>query len=89
MRAREADRTVKEETIVTSAIRRMLPFVFAAAIVLLPAAEAHVRGRWVKMAPFPDADEELYGIAANGKMYVLGGFAGGRLGRVYEYDPAT
>lgn len=72
----------------TLVIQRPLRFVFATVIALLSAAGAQAQGRWVKMAPFPDADEELYGIAANGKMYVLGGFAGGRLGRVYEYDPA-
>ena len=40
--------------------------------------------------PFPEPDEELYGIAAGGKMYVIGGFARGKAaGMVYEYDPAT
>ena len=48
------------------------------------------QSRWTKAAPFPDPDEELYGIAANGKMYVIGGFGGGKgRGIAYEYDPAA
>jgi N-acetylneuraminic acid mutarotase len=45
---------------------------------------------WRKAAPFPKPDEELYGVAANGKMYVMGGWADGKAGGFnYEYDPAT
>jgi len=45
---------------------------------------------WKKGAPFPEPDEELYGVAANGKLYVIGGWADGKAGGVnYEYDPAT
>ena len=45
---------------------------------------------WKKAAPFPEPDEELYGVAANGKMYVIGGWGGGKAAGVnYEYDPAT
>src|SRR5919106_6103776 len=45
---------------------------------------------WKKAAPFPEPDEELYGVAANGKLYVIGGWAGGKAaGVTYEYDPAT
>ena len=45
--------------------------------------------RWVTSAPFPEPEEELYGVSVNGKMYVIGGF--GASGRpapsmVYEYD---
>ncbi len=35
---------------------------------------------WKKAAPFPKPDEELYGAAANGKMYVMGGWADGKAG---------
>jgi N-acetylneuraminic acid mutarotase len=49
--------------------------------------------RWVKAAPFPEPEEELYGAVANGKLYVIGGFGympfGNPPGLVYEYDPAT
>src|SRR5262245_57039251 len=41
-------------------------------------------------APFPEPDEELYGVAAAGKMYVIGGFGGGKpAGIVFEYDPGV
>src|SRR4051812_2977087 len=46
--------------------------------------------RWVKAAPFPEPEEELYGTSVNGKMYVIGGFAtNGKpaTAMVYEYDP--
>src|SRR3954452_22741649 len=46
--------------------------------------------RWVKAAPFPEPEEELYGVSVNGKMYVVGGFsANGKPApaMVYEYDP--
>jgi hypothetical protein len=45
---------------------------------------------WKKGAPFPEPDEELYGVAANGKLYVIGGWDDGKAGGVnYEYNPAT
>jgi N-acetylneuraminic acid mutarotase len=54
----------------------------------IPAAHAQ---KWVQRAAFPEAAEEVYGIAAGGKMYVFGGL-GPRwtpMGLVYEYDPST
>src|SRR5262245_1276754 len=64
--------------------------VATAAIILLASAAALTQTRWMKAAPFPEPDEELYGISASGKMYVIGGFGGGRgRGINYEYDPAT
>ncbi len=45
---------------------------------------------WKKAAPFPMPDEELYGTAVNGKMYVIGGWDDGKAAGInYEYDPAT
>jgi N-acetylneuraminic acid mutarotase len=46
---------------------------------------------WEKAAPFPEPEEELYGAAANGKMYVEGGFgaAGRPVGMMWEYDPGS
>ncbi len=45
---------------------------------------------WRKAAPFPYPDEELYGTALNGKMYVIGGWDDGKAaGLNYEYDPGT
>lgn len=47
--------------------------------------------KWVKLAPFPEASEEVYGVAASGKLYVFGGLAPGwkPKGLVFEYDPAS
>ena len=45
---------------------------------------------WKKGAPFPEPDEELYGVTVNGKLYVIGGWGDGKARGVnYEYDPAT
>ena len=83
----------------SSANQRMLAVVATASIILMfsssAQAQAQAQGgplRWVKMAPFPEPEEELYGVTANGKMYVIGGF--GSAGKpaaamVYEYDAAT
>ena len=62
--------------------------VATAAIVLLCSAAALTQTRWTKAAPFPEPDEELYGVSANGKMYVMGGFGNVR-GKNYEYDAAS
>ena len=53
-----------------------------------PAAHAQ---KWLKLAPFPEAAEEVYGIASRGKLYVFGGLAPAWTpkGMVYEYDPAN
>ena len=53
---------------------------------LAPAAHAQ---RWQKQAaPFPEASEELYGVAASGKFYAFGGLgpAWTPKGLMYEYD---
>ena len=63
------------------------------ALAVHPAVQAQGQGqlKWEKAAPFPEAEEELYGTSANGKMYVFGGFgAGGHpVGMAWEYDPAA
>ena len=67
-------------------------FLGSCSVVLLTSAvHAQVAGKWVKLAPFPEPAEELYGIAASGKMYVFGGLAPGWKPRalVFEYDPAA
>jgi Common central domain of tyrosinase/Kelch motif len=64
-------------------------------LILTTAASAHDAGQiptspWRKAAPFPVPDEELYGVALNGKMYVIGGWDEGKAaGLNYEYDSAT
>ena len=72
-----------------------LPTVSLAILMMigLPTPDAHAQGdgKWVKLAPFPEAGEEVYGIAAGGKLYVFGGLAPVWKPRalVYEYDPAS
>jgi peroxiredoxin/N-acetylneuraminic acid mutarotase len=45
---------------------------------------------WKKAAPFPEPDEELYGVAVDGKLHVIGGWGEGKArGANYVYDPAT
>jgi len=78
-------------------IQRLVTIVFAAAMFLVFAASVLAQAqeptpggyRWTKAAPFPEPQEELYGLALNGKMYVIGGFGprGDPPGIVYEYDP--
>ena len=57
----------------------------------LGVVHAQVGGKRVKLAPFPEPAEELYGVAAGGKLYVFGGLAPGWVprGLVFEYDPAA
>jgi N-acetylneuraminic acid mutarotase len=74
----------------SSLLHRRLTIPATALMILLFAAVALTQSPWKKAAPFPDPDEELYGVTVNGKMYVIGGFGGGRpRGIVDEYDPAT
>jgi N-acetylneuraminic acid mutarotase len=75
-------------------MRIALRSLFAAAIaaMLLPlASSAHAQQKWERLAPFPEASEELYGITSGGKLHVFGGLAPGWKPKSlhYEYDPAT
>ena len=69
----------------------MKMFIAALAMLMMTAAASAQDGKWVKLAPFPEPGEELYGIGAGGKLYVFGGIAPvwKPRGLVYEYDPAT
>ncbi len=69
-------------------ILRTVITVFCLMLFLISSVHAQ---KWVKLAPFPEPGEEVYGIAAGGKLYVFGGLAPGwkPKGLVYEYDPAT
>ena len=66
-------------------------FALIAGLVFATAALAQMpQSPWTKAAPFPEPDEELYGVAVNGKLYVIGGWGDGKAAGVnYEYDPAT
>ena len=72
-----------------SLLQRRLAVPLTMVMCLVFSAAAFTQSPWKKGAPFPEPDEELYGITANGKMYVIGGFGGGKAkGVVFEYDPA-
>src|SRR3954469_11764330 len=65
-------------------------FAGLASLVFATAAMAQMpTSPWKKGAPFPVPDEELYGVAVNGKLYVIGGWDDGKAaGVTFEYDPA-
>ena len=65
-------------------------FAVILAMFLSAAGVVHAQ-KWVTAAPVPQGAEEVYGIAAGGKMYVFGGLAPGwkAIGMTLEYDPAT
>ena len=68
----------------------MLAVMIASLVFVTTALAQMPTSPWKKGAPFPEPDEELYGVAANGKLYVIGGWDDGKAGGVnYEYDPAT
>src|SRR5262245_66044083 len=64
--------------------------VFVGLIACLIAGPALAKGKWAKLAPFPEPSEELLGASAAGRMYVFAGFAPGWVPKalVFEYDPA-
>ena len=47
--------------------------VVALLAVLLTAGPALAQGRWSQMKPIPQGEEEVVGVALDGRMYVLGG----------------
>ncbi len=49
------------------------------------------RGRWLTKEPLPLARAEVGVATVNGKVYVLGGYANGRVDQPFnhEYDPAS
>jgi N-acetylneuraminic acid mutarotase len=49
------------------------------------------QGKWLRLAPFPQAIGELLGAASNGKLYATQGLLPGfkPAGLVYAYDPAS
>jgi N-acetylneuraminic acid mutarotase len=68
----------------------------AAAAVGAAAVGAQMQGRWVRLAPIPQANEEFDSTVVNGKLYLFGGNPVGEGGKqgappglVFEYDPAA
>src|SRR5260221_8566071 len=47
------------------------------------------QGKWIRLAPLPQATGELLGVAINGKVYAAQGLLPGfkPAGLVFEYDP--
>src|SRR6188474_2879125 len=83
---------IKKETCMTKLLqRRTAMLAVITSLIFAMAASAQMpTSPWKKGAPFPQPDEELYGVALNGKMYVIGGWDDGKaVGVNYEYDPAT
>ena len=70
--------------------RTAIVAVIASVMVTTSALAQMPTSPYKKGAPFPEPDEELYGVPANGKLYVMGGWGNGKARGVnYEYDPAT
>lgn len=65
---------------------RLLTVASCLALLLAPATHAQ---KWGRLAPFPEASEELYGVAAYGKFHAFGGVGPSWTpkGLMYEYDP--
>jgi N-acetylneuraminic acid mutarotase len=72
-------------------LARVFRYCFAAMLLSFVCAGMAQAQKWVKLAPFPDASEEVYGATSGGKLYIFGGLAPAWTpkGLVYEYDPAT
>ena len=76
-------KVLRRETAMLAVMMASLAFV-TTALAQMPTSP------WKKGAPFPEPDEELYGVPVNGKLYVIGGWDDGKArGVTYEYDPAT
>src|SRR5262249_60465670 len=60
---------------------------------VLATSSAFAQGKWTSLKPIPQGEEEVYGTAAGGKLYVLGGlgiFPGWQPKQMlWSFDPAT
>src|SRR2546428_5834604 len=67
--------------------------VVALLVVLLTTGLGLAEGRWSQMKPIPQGEEEVVGVAVDGRMYVLGGlgaFPGWEPKQIFfRYDPAA
>ena len=59
------------------AAMKLLRLTLAALLAMSFLASAAHAQKWARLAPFPEASEELYGVAVNGKFYSFGGLAPG------------
>ena len=76
---------------VTASAARLVGGMTAALLLCLASIAPLGAQTWKTAAPVPQGAEEVYGIAAGGKLYVFGGLALAwkPIGLVMEYDPAT
>lgn len=76
-------------------LRIPVPVVFLGVIGGLGGVLVQAQGpalSWEQAAPFPEPEEELFGVTANGRMYVIGGYGtngGPAPSTVHEYDAAV
>jgi len=60
---------------------------------VLATSSAFAQGKWTSLKPIPQGEEEVYGTAAGGKLYVLGGlgiFPGWEPKQMlWSFDPAS
>ena len=72
---------------------RRLRLIRLVVLIIAASPAAFAQGKWVQLAPFPEPNEEILGVPAGGKLYVLAGLVSAPIwtpiGLVYEYDPAT
>lgn len=70
---------------------RLLRYCLTAVLLSCVCAGMAQAQKWIKLAPFPEPSEEVYGVATGGKFYVIGGLGPNWTSRglTYEYDPAT
>jgi hypothetical protein len=52
---------------------RRLRVIRLAFLLIAAAPAAFAQGKWMQLAPFPEPNEEILGVAAGGKLYVLAG----------------
>ena len=75
-----------------SGIQRTFAVAVAVFAILSVTVSAQAQGKWTKQAPVPEGSEEFTFVAANGKIYLIGGNSipgKSSPGLVQEYDPAT
>ena len=83
--------TPKNQTHHRALLSRAILAVITACLIFSTAGLAQMPpSPWKKGAPFPEPDEELYGVTVGGKLYVIGGWGEGKArGACYEYDPES
>src|ERR1700730_17648424 len=72
---------------------RRLRIIRLALLLIAAAPAAFAQAKWAQLAPFPEPNEEILGVPANGKLYVLADSLSGPIWAStclgYEYGPVT